>query len=447
MIRHMSSAFVAIIFFGLLANFAWGKSPIRFCASFEDAEHYRLLLLDDSASISKAKSEKLYIPDSVYCENPFWVHSLWPSFEGDKRTKFSRLDYDIGNPSDLDKTCKEKNLGKETPLIKTSVPKLEWKLSNIDASLYKRDSAENFVSQFYNQIFTGYWMADLVCICPHFEMAHQSRTFKAKLVGKCDSSFKKEHRVIPEDYRHITNDTQQYKEEPVKRLQNPDWTPCYEKDYWSGGCKIVNYASKKTLPVHGKIAGTDESLECFKVNDKYYLNFASNIQKISYKNWSESYQGFHCYTDSLHCDNESDSPSITKPFYKCDEFNLKEGGCETVYHGIDFIVDENFHYDGWNHKGMLYFFEQKTTDDIYKFLDETFRIYLSPNEDFREILPEGISEKEIIRIGDDAAQKTTGMFFYKGATKVHYEKFNKPKFKSLKEAMQHCKEQWANNKF
>lgn len=431
-----TSIFAAALFLSILVGSIWGKAPIQFCASFEDENHYRLLLLDDSASVSTSSKES-NVPDSVYCENPFWVHSLWPSFEGDKRTNFKRYNYDLGDPKILEEQCKTNSA--QDSHKKATTPKLEWNFSAIDASLYNRTSAEKFLKKFYNKTFTGYWMADLACTCPHFEMAHQSRTFKAKLVGKCDSSFKKEHRVIPEDYKPQPDTTNCVEEKPIKRINNPDWIPCY-RHHWQGGCKIDNYASKKPFPVHGKVSGIDESLECYHIDEKFYLNFATNVphQKSKYST---------CYTDSTNCSYSDSAPELEQPFFYCKNFNLVDGGCEPEFHGIDFVVDETLHYEGWNRNGMHYFFRQKTENEFDDFFDNILFKHPSLRESYKEVLPEGFTENDISRLGNEAAQKTTGMFFYKGATKVHYEKFNKPKFKSLKDAMQHCKEQWANNKF
>ena len=107
-------------------------------------------------------------------------------------------------------------------------------------------------------------------------------------------------------------------------------------------------------------------------------------------------------------------------------------------HGIDFIIGENLQFEGWNRKGMQYFFRQKNRD-IDEFIDYLF-YFDPPSQEYREILPEGISSKDIVRMGDEAARKTPGMFFYDNLTKVGYEKFERPMFKNLKEAMQHCKE-------
>ena len=107
-------------------------------------------------------------------------------------------------------------------------------------------------------------------------------------------------------------------------------------------------------------------------------------------------------------------------------------------HGIDFIVGENLHFEGWNRNGMHYFFKMKNKG-IDEFIDNLY-YFDPPKLQYRQILPEGISDKDISRMGDEAASKTPGMFFYDGLTKVGYEKFEKPMFKSLKEALQHCKE-------
>ena len=369
--------FVMIFLFVFLAESAWSKGPVQFCASFEDESHYRLLLLDEQQPLSDLKPQpgKQAIPDSIDCEHHFWAHSLWPSFEGDKRSNFKRFNYDVGNPRDIDKQCRTNALSAKDSLKKFAVPKLEWNYASIDASLYERDSAEKFLKRFYNKVFTGYWMADLVCVCPHFEAAHQSRTIKAKLIGKCKPDFKKEKRIIPES-------------------KNPNWIPCYRDD-WKGGCEIRNYASKNTIPVHGQTSGIDESLECYHVDGKFYLNFATNLPKISYGT-SLDYQP--CYTDSTRCKyGDYSAPQLKTPFYSCEKFNLTEGGCETVSHGLDFIVAEDLKFHGWNREGYFYFFRQKTENELDDFLGNIF-------------------------------------------SKVGYEKFEKPKFKNLNEAMQHCKE-------
>lgn len=435
---RIAPVFGAFLFGCLLAQHALAKGPIRFCASFEDKDHYRLLLVDTPKPIAGEAPDSSRTPDSVYCETPFWAHSLWPSFEGDKRSNFERINYDLGDPKELERQCRAKILGADSSIRKVASPRLEWDFDAIDASLYKRESAEKFVRRFYGKTFTGYWMADLACTCPHFETAHQSRTFTAKLVGKCKPGFKKEKRVLPPDYEP-PKDTAKKDEENKKpvRIENPDWIPCYSTDYTNGGCKIGNYASKTLLYVRGKTAGIEESLECYKIDGKYYLNFGTNVPQIYYGNkvnfWS-------CYTDSTRCSLSSSSPALTTQFFSCKEFDLKDGGCKTEYHGLDFVVDENFHIESWIRSGMLYFFKQKEENTLDDFLNSMFHRLESPEQKYRLILPAGVTEKDIMRMGDEAAQKAPGMTFYDGVKKIRYEEFKKPKFKSLKEAMRHCRE-------
>ncbi len=431
--------FVMIFLFVFLAESAWSKGPVQFCASFEDESHYRLLLLDEQQPLSDLKPQpgKQAIPDSIDCEHHFWAHSLWPSFEGDKRSNFKRFNYDVGNPRDIDKQCRTNALSAKDFLKKFAVPKLEWNYASIDASLYERDSAEKFLKRFYNKVFTGYWMADLVCVCPHFEASHQSRTIKAKLIGKCKPDFKKEKRIIPESYELQIKFDDDEDNKIIPKLKNPNWIPCYRDD-WKGGCEIRNYASKNTIPVHGQTSGIDESLECYHVDGKFYLNFATNLPKISYGT-SLDYQP--CYTDSTRCKyGDYSAPQLKTPFYSCEKFNLKEGGCETVSHGLDFIVAEDLKFHGWNREGYFYFFRQKTENELDDFLGNIFYNRKPFKEYYSDILPEGISDKDISRMGDEAVRVTPGMFFYDGLSKVGYEKFEKPMFKNLKEALQHCKE-------
>ena len=409
------------------------KKPVQFCISFEDEVHYRLLLVDESPTVFTPAKKSENIPDSVFCNEPFWAYTFWPGFEGDKRSNFQRKDYDHGKIDDLDKQCSEEGLQANA---KKATPLLEWKSNTIDGALYHKKNARKFVQKFYKKTFTGYWMADLTCTCPHFETAHHASTFKAKIVGECEPDFKKELRVVPKTIPKDTTIPERFrKPEPIA---NPDWIPCYTKDYINGGCRIEYYASPKPLPVHGKSFGIDESLECYRVDGKSYINFATNLPAESYK-WRSYMMSGICYTDSTNC-NYSDSiaPQLTPPFYSCRKFNLKEGGCEPMEHGIDFIVGENLHFEGWNRNGMHYFFKMKN-EGIDEFIDNLY-YFDPPKLQYRQILPEGISDKDISRMGDEAASKTPGMFFYDGLTKVGYEKFEKPMFKNLKEALQHCKE-------
>ena len=136
----------------------------------------------------------------------------------------------------------------------------------------------------------------------------------------------------------------------------------------------------------------------------------------------------------------SSSPALTTQFFSCKEFDLKDGGCKTEYHGLDFVVDENFHIESWIRSGMLYFFKQKEENTLDDFLNSMFHRLESPEQKYRLILPAGVTEKDIMRMGDEAAQKAPGMTFYDGVKKIRYEEFKKPKFKSLKEAMRHCRE-------
>ena len=63
--------FVMIFLFVFLAESAWSKGPVQFCASFEDESHYRLLLLDEQQPFSDLKPQpgKQAIPDSIDCEH------------------------------------------------------------------------------------------------------------------------------------------------------------------------------------------------------------------------------------------------------------------------------------------------------------------------------------------------------------------------------------------
>jgi hypothetical protein len=134
------------------------------------------------------------------------------------------------------------------------------------------------------------------------------------------------------------------------------------------------------------------------------------------------------------------APELNVPFYSCREFDLKDGGCKTEYHGVDFVVDESLKPEGWSRDGILYYFKQKQENKLDDFLKSVFNEYESPKQKYGVILPTGVTEKDVMRMGDEAAQKAHGMFFYDGVKKIRYEEFKKPKFKTLKEAMQHCRE-------
>ena len=424
---------IALLLCCFLAVSVSAKKPVQFCVSFEDEEHYRLLLVDESPTDFTPAKKTGTIPDSIVCNEPFWAYTFWPSFEGDKRSNFQRRDYDRGKIDDLNKRCSEKDL---LANAKKATPILEWNSNTIDGAVYHKENARKFVQKFYKKTFTGYWMADLACTCPHFEMAHHASTFKAKIVGECEPDFKKELRVVPETIPKDTIIPERYRK--PKPIANPDWIPCYTKDYINGGCRIENYVSFKPLPVHGKTSGTDESLECFRVDGKSYINFATNLPAESYE-WESYMIRSKCYTDSTNCSyGDSTAPQLTTPFYSCKKFNLKEGGCEPLEHGIDFIVGENLQFEGWNRKGMRYFFRMKN-EGIDEFI-YGLNCLNPPSLQYREILPAGVSGKDVSRMGDEAARMTPGMFFYDGLTKVGYEKFEKPMFKNLKEAMRHCRE-------
>ena len=435
---RIASVFGAFLIGCILAQNAFAKGPIQFCASFEDKNHYRLLLVDTPKPLADEKTTVTKISDSVYCESPFWAHSLWPSFEGDKRSNFERINYDLGDPKELERQCKAKILGADGSIKKMASPRLEWDFAAIDGSLYQRGSAEKFVRRFYGKTFTGYWMADLACTCPHFETAHQSRAFAAKLVGKCKPNFKKEKRVLPPEYEPPKATTPKDDDNlDLPRIENPDWIPCYTQRYSKPGCKIGNYASRTLLYVRGKIAGIDESLECYKIDEKHYLNFGTNMPRISY---GKKIDFFGCFTDNTQCDYGKSAPELNVPFYSCREFDLKDGGCKTEYHGVDFVVDESLKPEGWSRDGILYYFKQKQENKLDDFLKSVFNEYESPKQKYGVILPTGVTEKDVMRMGDEAAQKAHGMFFYDGVKKIRYEEFKKPKFKTLKEAMQHCRE-------
>ena len=129
---------------------AFAKTPVQFCVSFEDEEHYRLLLLDEIPTDFTPSKKIESAPDSIFCDTPFWAYTFWPSFEGDKRSNFRRSDYDRGELDNLDKQCDEKRLSASTP---KAVPSLEWNTGTIDGSIYHKKNARKFIQKFYKKTY------------------------------------------------------------------------------------------------------------------------------------------------------------------------------------------------------------------------------------------------------------------------------------------------------
>ena len=124
-----------------------------------------------------------------------------------------------------------------------------------------------------------------------------------------------------------------------------------------------------------------------------------------------------------------------KSFYSCNRDESTSGGCKAVEHGLDFVMDANGNFIGWDRKALWLYLELKEANDIKAFYDA-----LGNNILFKEILlPANFSENTVQELGDDAARKTAGMAFYKGKKRVRYKRFKQNQFKSMKEAIDMCK--------
>lgn len=209
--------------------------------------------------------------------------------------------------------------------------------------------------------------------------------------------------------------------------------PCYkENGFKRGSLKShpSNYAGKIPLNMIESPIGTDEALGCYEVGGKRFMTFGTNVPELLYDRffWRD-----FCYVWNK---DSTETVPLESNFYSCRGQSGSPKGCKAARHGIDIVVDENLSYRQWSREGL----EMYASLESVKSVDDYLREEYNNQRDIRKVIfPRNVPASIYMSLGNDAAQKTVGMNFYRADKKVKFVKYPRNHFKTLKDAMDACK--------
>lgn len=293
------------------------------------------------------------------------------------------------------------------------------------------DSA--FIRELYGKKIKAEWESGLFCVCPYYSPALFKTELDVVIDGPCSPTMDSttwELKQDESDWRCTAKDKSSGPSQEEAAL--PDgMMPCffsYREKKWA---EPLYYVSTKRMNMVGKPEGLDENLECFDVNGERLVVFGSNVPDQTY-NEVKGPLGGDCYANFSDFNKKK---LWEKSFYSCNRDESTSGGCKAVEHGLDFVMDANGNFIGWDRKALWLYLELKEANDVQAFYEA-----LGNNILFKEtLLPANFSENTVQELGDDAARKTAGMAFYKGKKRVRYKRFKQNQLKSMKDAIDMCK--------
>lgn len=409
----------------LCSAILWANGPttVRFCALNvgENDSHisFYLHMLGDVLP-----DKKWNLPDSLPCGSVRWKN--WLSFK--HRGVEFELDESVLNPSERFscKLCDGGNRLLRKPTFKSRIEDLRYSYYRSSYSQEKISIDKDFLKSLYGKTIKAVWEGAYSCFCPEYETPKWTTTLNMVVEGECPSSVVtnsvgtcSDDNVADDEVaeEYVSNEgfgdsVKSFVEGVLTRENSPkDPTPaeglfaCYYGNATKNYHPVNAYASFKPMIMADKAQGLEESLECFEDNGERFLVFGTNIPRMFYSTAELHKRGYkdECFVNKGNFDKMEE---IEKPFYTCGYTKTDYRGCKAVSHGVDIVVNMDLKCEVWGQKALL---------------------------------PQNVTEQVLLNVGDDAAQKTAGMQFYKGRKKVKYEKYDRNHFKSLKEAVNACK--------
>ena len=416
----------------LLAGSLFARNPsmMHFCVSYFDYLKYEGFFSLDIRAVQNAAPDTGWSwPDSLMCGRSVWVNKLVLNYKG-AQVELSG-NYDASSKIFSCSLCSDPERFRKRAVPSPSIGMVKV-FQNMDDNEVFKQVYSSFIRELYGKKIKAEWESGLFCVCPYYSPALFKTELDVIIDGPCSPTMDSttwELKQDESDWRCTAKDKSSGLSQEVAL---PDgMMPCffsYREKKWA---EPLYYVSTKRMNMVGKPEGLDENLECFDVNGERLVVFGSNVPDQTY-NEVKGPLGGDCYA------NFSDFKKKKlweKSFYSCNRDESTSGGCKAVEHGLDFVMDANGNFIGWDRKALWLYLELKEANDIKAFYDA-----LGNNILFKEILlPANFSENTVQELGDDAARKTAGMAFYKGKKRVRYKRFKQNQFKSMKEAIDMCK--------
>ena len=448
---------LSLLFVLSCSLFAKGASTAHFCVDYfeRNDESYSLIVASTRGLLPDSKWKW---PDSIACGDVFWENKLVLNYK-DEEIVFN-ADYDTTSENLSCKICNS-----DDRLRKRGVfpPSIDFLKAHEYYSSFERENKSPidsaFVRDLYGKKIKAEWNSALSCSCPSYRAPVLKTTLNIVIDGECPK--KKpiaETQNAAVENKPSVEDTVVEKTVETDSLDEGTWVssecsscldkcvsdeeeklpemaagmfPCYWEDATRENHQVHFYGSSKQMNMADKPEGLVENMECFDVNGERFLVFGTNVPKQYYSELKRGYWFLPSCYESVN-DFEKMKPR-EKPFYFCEKESAP-GGCKAVAHGIDIVFDVNGKFSGWDRKVLWLYAKLMKSGDAYSFMRDVRYGDLN-----KVLLPANMSEKVLIEIGNDAAQKTAGMAFYRGTQKVGYEKFSRKQLTSLKEALGKCK--------
>ena len=407
------------VLFLILAGIPWAKGTptVHFCVQhFSKSENsYEMVIRPVGEVVADGKWKW---SDSLACGNAFWKNGIVLEYKGE-RIEF-KGDYNDVPRGNVCKVCTDETRLQNKAVPVPSIDKLsayEYYTSREISEKNERPIEKSFVEGLYGKKLKVEWNSSLSCSCPKYEVSTLKTKLNVLIDGECARTAA-DSAIVDDEGGWLGGgcscsggekcvsevDVEETKKDTVPA---PGVFTCYSFYSTYEHPKVGYYGSSKRMNMDGRPEGRGTSLGCFNIRGKNYLVLGSNVPAQIYSAFDdEDYN--HCY-DSVK--NLKQKKRLETPFYSCLGSKSSPKGCLPREKGIDLVFDSKGKYTGWEYDG----------------------------EEMRDVLlPANISEKVLAEIGDDAAQKTAGMAFYCGNTRVGYKKFGRNQLHSLRDALDEC---------
>ncbi|WP_139261145.1 hypothetical protein [Fibrobacter sp. UWOV1] len=221
-----------------------------------------------------------------------------------------------------------------------------------------------------------------------------------------------------------------------------DIFPCYEPH--GHFCKIANYASSTTMPMDGALEFVENKVDCFYGEGHAYIIARSNAPEQIRDSvfWGSKSR---CYDDNMNCGNlgeDVEVPRYTKKsglyFYSCKNSKAAPNGCKPVEKGMEILETEDLKISNLSRDALLYYFkasQRKSLDSLMAWLLKNHRL-----QDFYQTLPWGLKDEDVVKAGNSAAPRWTGMDFYLRTKKIESKSYKRGNFSSFADVMKACKD-------
>lgn len=409
--------------------FAHSPSTAHFCVSSFDLHYEGFFSLEIRAVQKAVPDTEWNWPDSLMCGRTVWTNNLVLNYKGAQIQLDGNYD---AEPSKFScNLCSDMERLRKRVVANPSIGRAKV-FQDIDADEKFKQVDSAFIRELYGKKIKAEWESGLFCVCPYYSPALFKTELDVIIDGPCSPTMDSttwELKQDESDWRCTAKDKSSGLSQEVAL---PDgMMPCffsYREKKWA---EPLYYVSTKRMNMVGKPEGLDENLECFDVNGERLVVFGSNVPDQTY-NEVKGPLGGDCYA------NFSDFKKKKlweKSFYSCNRDESTSGGCKAVEHGLDFVMDANGNFIGWDRKALWLYLELKEANDIRKFYEA-----LGNNILVKEtLLPANFPESKVQEVGDDAARKTAGMAFYRGKKRVRYKRFKQNQLKSMQDAIDMCK--------